>query len=64
MLLFIKYNILGNFKEACLLRVCTDIDLEKKCNTFFNLTSSDVQNEIISIYCYIVKSALSLRLKK
>lgn len=57
MLLFINYNI-GIFKKACLLRARTDIEFEKKFNTFFNLKSSDVQNEIISICCDIVKKSI------
>ncbi|KAE9522303.1 hypothetical protein AGLY_017294 [Aphis glycines] len=54
----------GNFKEACLLRAQTDVEFKKKLSTSFNLTSPEIQNEIISICCSIVEKSIVSQIKE
>lgn len=61
--LFINDDI-GNFKEACLLRAQTDVEFKKKLSTSFNLTSPEIQNEIISICCSIVEKSIVSQIKE
>lgn len=47
-----------------MLRAQTDVEFKNKLNTSFNLTSPDIQNEIISICCNIVEKSIVSQIKE